>query len=113
MPRQAPLQPAKLDAALGAATNWTELPLAYATAHVPTAVPCAMEHESLGDALGLVTEPAPVPLPCTRNVYRLGSSGSSPEQLANTTAAAYLATVCARHRWRWECDDMVESVSRL
>jgi hypothetical protein len=72
-----------------------------------------MEHERLGDAPGLVTEPAPVPLPCTRSVYRLGSSGPSPEQLANTTTAAYLATACARHRRRWVCDDMVESVSRL
>jgi len=109
----APPQPPKIDPALGAATNGTELPLEYATAHVPTAVPCAMEHESPGDVLGLVTEPSPVPLPCTRSVYCMGSSGPSPEQLANTTAAAYLATACARHRWRWVCDDMVESVPRL
>jgi hypothetical protein len=113
LPPQAPLQPAKLDPALGVATNGTELPVAYATAHVPTAVPCAMEHERPGDVLGLVTEPAPVPLPVTRSVYRMGSSGPSPEQLANTTTAAYLATASARDPWRRVCDDMVESVSRL
>jgi hypothetical protein len=113
LPPHAPLQPAKLDPALGAATNGTELPLAHATAHRPTTVPCAMEHESAGDVPGLVTEPAPVPLPCTRSVYCQGSSGPSPEQPANTTTAAYLARASARHRWRWACDDMVELVPPL
>jgi hypothetical protein len=113
LPVHAPVQPAKLDPALGAATNETELPLAYATTHVPTAVPYPMEHEIAGDALGPVTEPAPLPLPCTRSVYALGSSGPSSEQLATTRAAAYLATADDRYRWRWVCGDMVESVSRL
>src|SRR5687768_3199205 len=106
LPLQAPLQPAKLDPALGDATNGTEVPLAYATAHVPSADPCTMEHESPGVVLGLVTEPVPVPLPCTRSVYCTGSSGPSSEQLANTTTAAHPATGRVQRRCRFGCDDM-------